>query len=116
MPNSRKYWRFRYKDIFDKPKEYAIGVYPEISLAEAREKTKEARALIRDGGDPNKNKKDMKRQRREEAGNTFELIAREWHEQKKHQWTPVHAETVIQRLEKDVLSRRYIPNRRNHTL
>lgn len=102
MPNNRRYWRFRYKDIKGKYNEYAIGVYPEISLAEAREKTREARALLRDGIDPNKHKKSLKRQRQAEAGNTYELIAREWHSHKKSEWTPDHAQNIMARLEKDV--------------
>lgn len=102
MPNGKKYWRYRYRDIRNKYREYAIGVYPEITLAEARDKTRQARALLRDGVDPNTHKKDIRTLRQSEAENTFELIAREWHEHKKSEWTEVHAQTMLDRLEKDV--------------
>ncbi len=102
MPNAKKYWRFRYKDVRGKYRELAIGVYPEITLSEARDTTREARSMLRDGIDPNTHKKDIREQRQDEAGNTFELIAREWHTHKKSEWTPDHAQTIISRLEKDV--------------
>lgn len=95
MPNGKKYWRYRYKDFRGKYREFAIGVYPEIPLTEAR-------ALLREGIDPNTQKKDFKLQKHEEAGNTFELIAREWHEHKKSEWTEDHAQRILDRLEKDV--------------
>ncbi len=102
MPNGKKYWRHRYKDIRGKYRELAIGVYPEISLLDAREATRKARAMLRDGVDPNRQKKDIKIQRQQEAGNTFELIAREWHTHKKSEWTEEHAKRILDRLEKDV--------------
>ena len=45
MPNGKKYWRLKYK-INGKPKELAIGVYPEVSLKEARDKKTAARKLL----------------------------------------------------------------------
>src|SRR6476469_9578534 len=62
-PNGARYWRLKYR-IAGKEKLFAVGVYPEISLAEAREKVIEARRLIREGGDP---VAERKRQRSEVA-------------------------------------------------
>lgn len=52
--------------------------------------------------DPSAVKQEIKQERIQEAGNTFEAIAREWHEHKKSEWSQVNAKTVIDRLEHDV--------------
>jgi Arm DNA-binding domain len=62
-PNGSRYWRLKYRSN-GKEKLFAIGVYPEISLAQARAKALEARQLIRDGADPVMER----RRRRSEAG------------------------------------------------
>lgn len=101
MPNGSKYWRFKYRHL-GKEKRLAFGVYPEVTLKEAREKRDEARKLVADLKDPSYVKKQMVQQAKEEADNTFEKIAREWHGHNKDGWKPDHAQTVITRLEKDV--------------
>ena len=50
-PKGRKYWRLKYR-INKKEKRLAIGVYPEVSLREARKKKEEARSLLSEGIDP----------------------------------------------------------------
>ena len=50
-PNGSRYWRLRYR-ILGKEKTLALGVYPEVSLSEARTKRDEARKLISEGVDP----------------------------------------------------------------
>jgi hypothetical protein len=58
-PNSGKYWRFSYR--FDgKQKTLALGVYPDVSLAQARERRDEARALLKSGIDPSMARKTSK--------------------------------------------------------
>ncbi|EFD5410503.1 DUF4102 domain-containing protein, partial [Escherichia coli] len=47
-PNGSRYWRLRYR-ILGKEKTLALGVYPEVSLSEARTKRDEARKLNRPG-------------------------------------------------------------------
>lgn len=56
-PNGSKYWRLKYR-FADKEKILALGVYPEVSLKEARDKRDTARQLLRDGIDPSKAKKE----------------------------------------------------------
>ena len=56
MPNGSKYWRLKYR-IHGYEKRLAIGVYPEISLKEARNATDKARELIALGHDPSLEKK-----------------------------------------------------------
>lgn len=101
MPNGSKYWRYRYR--FDgKEKRLALGVYPDVGLKEAREKRYQARKLLDNHVDPSAKKKLDRIQRRLESANTFEKVAREWHEAKKGDWQPRYACTIINRLETDV--------------
>ena len=100
-PNGSRYWRFKYR--FDgKEKRLAFGVYPEVSLKEAREKRDEARKLIQEGIDPSQEKKMTKLNRLINAENSFENVAREWHEKQKQRYTQKHSKAVLKRLEADI--------------
>ncbi len=72
-----KYWRMDYRYL-NKRKTLALGVYPEISLAKARKRREEAREMLADGIDPAQSKRDMKQAQISAAGNTFEIVARQW--------------------------------------
>tara|TARA_R110001592_G_scaffold3525_1_gene19717 strand:- start:12868 stop:14103 length:1236 start_codon:yes stop_codon:yes gene_type:complete len=98
MPDGRKYWRLAYR-YAEKQKTMALGVYPEISLKDARDKKAEARKIIAEGKDPQLEKKRQKTMAKVSSENTFEAIAREWHENRKERWTPRYAEGVMTRLE-----------------
>tara|TARA_B100000686_G_scaffold315138_1_gene361783 strand:+ start:535 stop:1725 length:1191 start_codon:yes stop_codon:yes gene_type:complete len=100
-PNGAKYWRMKYR-YGGKEKLMALGVYPEVSLKDAREKCLEARRELDNGQDPMQSKKEQKRQIKENAENSFEVIAREWHDNKKGSWTERHAKTVLNRMENDL--------------
>ncbi len=99
-PNGSKYWRFKYL-INEKEKVLALGVYPEVSLTEARQKTIDARKLVSNNQDPNNERKLEKVKQSLSANSTFETIAREWHENKREQWTLKHAKKLLRRLEID---------------
>lgn len=99
--NGSKYWRYKYRAL-GKEKVLALGVYPEISLAEAREKHREAHKLVAQGLDPSLEKQNTKRERILNAENTFEVIAREWYDHSKDVWSENHARTILRRLELDV--------------
>jgi len=74
-----KYWRLKYR--FDgKEKLLALGVYPAVSLANARRKMMEAKLTLANGEDPGELRKGQKRSQRMTSANAFELIAREWWE------------------------------------
>ncbi len=99
--NGNRWWRYAYR--FDgKQKLLALGVYPETTLAEARELHAQARKKLQAGNDPNEAKKEAKRLRILNSENTFEAIAREWHENNLNMWTPKHSLNVIKRLESDI--------------
>lgn len=85
-PNGSKYWRLKYR-FAGKEKKLALGVYPEISLKEAREKRDNARKQIQEGVDPSQEKKLAKLTRLINADNSFENVASEWHKNKK---TDIH--------------------------
>jgi len=98
-PSGGKLWRFKYR--FDnKEKLLSFGSYPEISLADAREKRNLARKQVASGIDPGEVRK-AEKVAKTQALESFELVAREWHEKFKPRWTPVHADTTIKRLERD---------------
>ncbi len=99
--NGSKYWRFKYRYL-GKEKLLSFGVYPEISLSEAREKCQDARKKLAEGTDPSAAKKEARRLAKINAENSFEVIARQWHETFKDKWTDRHANTVIRRLEMDM--------------
>ena len=96
MPNGSKYWRMKYRHL-GKEKRLAFGVYPEVSLKEARIKRDEARKLIKEHKDPSYIKKQDRNQSLQDAQNTFEAIAREWYEHKKDEWKPDHALNILNR-------------------
>lgn len=72
-----KYWRMDYR-FAEKRKTLALGVYPAVSLAKARQRRDKARELLADGIDPGAAKKEEKQAIAAAAGNTFESVAREW--------------------------------------
>ena len=99
-PTGGKLWRFKYR--FDgKEKKLTFGTYPEISLLDARQKRDEARRQLARGIDPGAIRKAQK-QAKTEATETFEIIAREWHERFKSNWTTEYASKIMSRLEGDV--------------
>ncbi|WP_045221560.1 tyrosine-type recombinase/integrase [Desulfonatronum thioautotrophicum] len=93
-PTGKKVWRFRYQ-FNGKRNQISLGAYPDLSLAEAREKAAEKRTLLAD-------KKDPARERLK-SGATFEEVARFWHERVKNSWTPEHAELTWLRIEQNLL-------------
>ena len=98
MPNGAKYWRLKYR-INGKPKELSMGVYPEVSLKDARDKKAMARKMLAEGKDPSLEKKKEKALSAQKTINTFESIAREWHENNKSKWSKRYSEGVMKRLE-----------------
>ncbi len=100
-PNGSKYWRMNYR-IHNKQKTLYIGVYPEISLKDAREARAVARKLIKDNIDPSKHKQDEKRKATINAHNTFEAVGREWHDHQQGRWSDNHTRNVLHRLETDI--------------
>jgi integrase len=100
-PDGSKYWRMAYR-FHRKQKTLAIGVYPAVSLAQARDARGAARKLLAADTDPMQARRERKRMEKLAAANTFEAIAREWHENGKGHWTENYAKHVLKRLEADI--------------
>ncbi|HCT4685821.1 TPA: tyrosine-type recombinase/integrase [Morganella morganii] len=99
--NGSRYWRMKYR-FLGKEKRLAFGVYPEVTLAEAREKRDAARKLLASGSDPAEAKKIAKAAQQANAENTFEAIAREWHTSKADRWSLRYRDEIIDTFEKDI--------------
>jgi hypothetical protein len=100
-PNGGRYWRLKYR-FMGRQTEMALGVYPQVSLKEARERRDEARKLLAGGVDPGAVRKAQKTARLEQAANTFEAVAREWFEQWRGGVSEAVQTRTMRRLEKDV--------------
>jgi len=96
-PTGGKLWNFKYR-FAGKEKKVAFGAYPDVSLAKARQKRDQARALLANGVDPSDTKKAQKAAGNQET-ETFEIIAREWFAKFSPSWAASHAKTTIRRLE-----------------
>ncbi|MHB8093064.1 MAG: tyrosine-type recombinase/integrase [Syntrophales bacterium] len=99
-PSGGKLWRLKYR-FNDKESRLSFGAYPEVTLADARQRREDARRLLANGVDPAAVKKAQKQAQTEET-ETFEVIAREWHEKFTPSWTPGHALKLLRALERDV--------------
>lgn len=99
-PSGGKLWRFKYR-FGGKQRLLALGIYPEISLADARRRRDDARRNLAAGVDPGAIRKAQKAADSAET-ETFEVIAREWHTEFKANWTKGHATTIMSRLERDL--------------
>ena len=93
MPNGAKYWRLRYR-FAGKQKRIAFGVYPEVSIKEARDKASKARQLLRDGLDPSDVKRERKLQSHISAESSFSIVAKEWFDKEKLHWSEGHTVRV----------------------
>lgn len=100
-PAGGKWWRLKYR-FGGKEKRISLGVYPDISLKDARQRRDEARRLLANDIDPGENRKVQKAAKLERASNSFETIAREWFAKQLPGWADSHADKVIARLENDV--------------
>ena len=100
-PAGGKLWKLDYA-IDGKRKTLSIGKYPHLSLVEAREAAENARKMKAQGIDPSLAKQQAKAERQAALLNTFEHIARDWHQNNISRWKPNHAQRIMRYLEQDV--------------
>ncbi|TSK04365.1 MAG: DUF4102 domain-containing protein [Geobacter sp.] len=100
-PSGGKLWRLDYR-YNGKRKTLALGAYSAISLAEARKRREDAKALLAQNLDPSDIKKAKKASRQGAEANSFEVIAREWHARFTPTWSESHAYWLLRRLEQYV--------------
>ncbi|RLT87698.1 MULTISPECIES: tyrosine-type recombinase/integrase [unclassified Ketobacter] len=95
--NGTKCWRYNYR-FQGKQKTFSIGIYPEVTLSQAREARRNAKQDIQNGIDPSQKKQTLKRQQTQSSENTFQALAKEWWSHQSGTWTPDHASRVWTRL------------------
>lgn len=100
-PAGQRYWRFKYRHA-GKERLLALGTYPGVTLAQARQGRDDAKRLLKDGQDPVTTRKRQRRATESAAANTFERVAREWAKQQHERWVPGHRDRVLDSLEKDI--------------
>jgi len=100
-PNGRKWWRLKYR-FNGKEKRISLGVYPDVTLSNARERRSEARKQLANGIDPSQNRKAQKAAEDDRLANSFEEVAREWFTKFSPSWAPAHAARKIRLFERDI--------------
>jgi integrase len=99
--NGAKYWRVKYR-FAHKEKTLSLGVYPEMSLKQARLDRDEARQQLARGIDPNQLKQSRKAQLIEAHSHSFQGVALEWFQATKTRWTNTTEEKQLWILEKNL--------------
>ena len=92
-PKGGKYFRLKYR-FNGREKLLALGVYPEVSLKDARERRDDARRALARGEDPGELRKATKAQADHEARNTFQAVAEDWLQHQAASWAPVTLERI----------------------
>jgi len=100
-PNGSKWWRFNFR-YEGKQKTLSMGVYPDVGLADARDKVHEARKLLAQGIDPSSIRK--AKQVKKSGVNSFESVANRWHGEMMAdgEWSDKHAKTIMTSLKRNV--------------
>jgi integrase len=96
-----KWWRLKYR-FAGKEKRLSLGVYPEVSLKDARNRRDDARKLLAGGVDPSENRKAKKSAQADRAASSFEVVAREWLAKYSPGWATSHADRVARLFERDI--------------
>jgi integrase len=102
LPNGGKYWRLKYRHA-GKEKRLALGVYPHVSLAQARKARDAAKAELEAGHDPLAVRQDRRLAQRIALDQRFESVALAWWEHWRGARSARHADYVKRRLDADVL-------------
>ncbi len=99
--NGGKYWRMDYRFLGNR-KTMALGVYPDVTLSDARERREAARKLLANDTDPSTMKQVQKAAGVALAENSFGIVGREWLIKFSKNWKHSHIRTITGRLENDV--------------
>lgn len=99
--DGRKYWRMRYWQT-GKEKSLSMGVYPKVSLSDARRKRDALRQQLQADLDPSAERKATNLRKKLAAENSFEAVAMEWYNKQLHTWVLHHASDVRHRLESNI--------------
>ncbi len=100
-PSGARLWRYKYR-LEGKEQTFALGSYPELSLAQARLDHEKARELVAKGISPTHHRKEKKQEALTETKNSFEAVTRKWMAEKSARWTPLYLLQVKTTMERDV--------------
>jgi len=100
-PDGARYWRLDYR-FAGKRRTLALGVYPTVTLSNARARREDARAALAKGVDPSVVKKATKRVAKLTSENTFDAISREWIANQRNRLAPRYCALLLSRLEADI--------------
>src|SRR6516225_3181094 len=97
VPTGARYWRLDYR-FAGKRRTLALGIYPDVTLASARGRREEARAMLAKGIAPAQAKRATKRLSKLASENTFEAVAREWLSNQRNRLAPRYRALILSRL------------------
>lgn len=100
-PNGSKIWRWNYR-FQGKGVTQVLGHYPAVTLAQARLERSELDKIRRSGQDPRRARKQMRLTQEQAVATTFEMVARDWHAQRRRLWTPTHADNILTCFEREI--------------
>jgi integrase len=100
-PSGGKWWRLKYR-FNGKENRISLGIYPDVSLSNARGSRDEARKQLTRGVDPSQDRKVQKSAEADRLANSFEQVAREWFTKFSPSWAPAHAARKIRLFERDI--------------
>ncbi|MDK9421676.1 integrase domain-containing protein [Pectobacterium carotovorum] len=101
--NGKKVWQYRYfRPFTQKRAKLTFGPYPEVTLADARQRRREARTLLTKDIDPYEHQHSLRKQALEAKSNTFKIVAEQWLQLKKSSITADYASDIWRSLEKDI--------------
>lgn len=101
-PAGSRCWRLKYR-FAGKEKRLAIGMYPRVTLKDARKATDLAKDQLEQGIDPSQAKKAKKLTQTEAQLNNFETLALEWHKQQAANWSESYTNKVLRAIQRDLL-------------
>lgn len=96
-PGGGRWWRLKYR-IAGIEKRVSLGVFPDVSLKNARDRCEAARKEIAEGIDPSAARK----ARASAQADSFEAVAREWLDKHTPRWADTHGDKIRRRLESDL--------------
>jgi integrase len=97
-PTGTKWWRYSYR-FNGKQKTLSLGVYPDVTLKDARAKHQDARSLLSRGVNPSEDRKQAKLSKDASLKNSFEFLARAWIDEYQKKLSQSHKDKVLRRFE-----------------
>lgn len=103
-PSGGRWWRWKYR-FNGKEKRLSLGVYPDVSLKQARERRDDHRKMLANNIDPSENRKAAKASHASRSANSFEIVAREWMGKNSSAWVEKHRKKIERLFERDLFPR-----------